>query len=55
MILEGVAGIVEGLNPKLIRSKLESYLPGGAAEPKKKKAEKSAQKPKEDAAPARAA
>ncbi|HVP00618.1 MAG TPA: flagellar motor protein [Bryobacteraceae bacterium] len=27
MILEGVAGIVEGLNPKLIRSKLESYLP----------------------------
>ena len=26
MILEGVAGIVEGLNPKLIRSKLESYL-----------------------------
>jgi chemotaxis protein MotA len=25
MILEGVAGIVEGLNPKLIRSKLEAY------------------------------
>jgi chemotaxis protein MotA len=25
MILEGVAGIVEGLNPKLIRAKLESY------------------------------
>ncbi|HXF27955.1 MAG TPA: flagellar motor protein [Bryobacteraceae bacterium] len=26
MMLEGVAGIVEGLNPKLIRSKLEAYL-----------------------------
>lgn len=26
MILEGVAGIVEGLNPKLIRSKLEAFL-----------------------------
>lgn len=25
LMLEGVAGIVEGLNPKLIRSKLESY------------------------------
>jgi chemotaxis protein MotA len=25
LILDGVAGIVEGLNPKLIRSKLESY------------------------------
>jgi chemotaxis protein MotA len=24
-MLEGVAGIVEGLNPKLIRSKLEAY------------------------------
>src|SRR5580692_2949701 len=26
LILEGVAGIVEGLNPKLIRAKLECYL-----------------------------
>jgi chemotaxis protein MotA len=25
MVLEGVAGIVEGLNPTLIRLKLESY------------------------------
>jgi flagellar motor component MotA len=25
-MLEGVAGIVEGLNPKLIRTKLEAYL-----------------------------
>jgi chemotaxis protein MotA len=29
MILEGVAGIVEGMNPKLIRSKLEAYAKGG--------------------------
>jgi chemotaxis protein MotA len=28
LILEGVAGIVEGLNPKLIRSKLECYSEG---------------------------
>jgi chemotaxis protein MotA len=27
LILEGVIGIVEGLNPKLIRSKLEAYAP----------------------------
>lgn len=37
LIVEGVAGIIEGLNPKLIRSKLEAYAPadgkskGGAA------------------------
>lgn len=36
LILEGVAGIAEGLNPKLIRSKLESYLPHAPAEPAKK-------------------
>jgi chemotaxis protein MotA len=36
MILEGVAGIVEGLNPKLIRGKLESYTLGEAGEKKKK-------------------
>jgi chemotaxis protein MotA len=34
MILEGVVGIVEGLNPKLIRAKLEAYLPKGAADAK---------------------
>ena len=28
LILEGIVGIVEGLNPKLIRSKLEAYAPG---------------------------
>ncbi len=27
LIIEGVAGIVEGMNPKLIRSKLEAYVP----------------------------
>jgi flagellar motor component MotA len=37
MMLEGVAGIVEGLNPKLIRTKLEAFTgeqksaPGPAA------------------------
>lgn len=44
MILEGVAGIVEGLNPKLIRSKLESYSHEGPVK-EKKKPEKSAQAP----------
>jgi chemotaxis protein MotA len=29
LILEGVSGIVEGLNPKLIRSKLEAFAPPG--------------------------
>ena len=43
MMLEGVAGIVEGLNPKLIRSKLEGYLrqshsPKQAKEPQAAKA-----------------
>ena len=28
MMIEGIVGIVEGLNPKLIRSKLEAYTPG---------------------------
>ncbi len=28
LILEGIVGIVEGLNPKLIRAKLEAYAPG---------------------------
>jgi chemotaxis protein MotA len=36
LILEGVGGIVEGLNPKLIRLKLEAYSsPGQAASAKK--------------------
>jgi chemotaxis protein MotA len=44
LILEGVAGIVEGLNPKLIRSKLESYSHEKGRE--KKKDGKKAEKPK---------
>jgi chemotaxis protein MotA len=39
MILEGVIGIVEGLNPTLIRLKLESYHPRPVAPPGKAKAE----------------
>ena len=39
-IIEGVGGIVEGLNPKLLRVKLESYL--HAAPAKEKKAERRA-------------
>src|SRR6266852_7446884 len=38
LMLEGVVGIVEGLNPKLIRSKLEAYWPPAA--PDKAKADK---------------
>lgn len=42
LMLEGVIGIVEGLNPKLIRSRLEAHAHagGGNAKPKKKKKEK---------------
>jgi chemotaxis protein MotA len=31
LITEAIAGIVEGLNPKLLRSKLEAFTAGGAA------------------------
>ena len=37
LIIEGVSGIVEGLNPKLMRAKLEAYSMG---EPEKKTKEK---------------
>jgi chemotaxis protein MotA len=47
MILEGVIGIVEGLNPTLIRMKLDAYNPHPAA--KKAKTPKT---PKTAAAPA---
>jgi chemotaxis protein MotA len=50
LILEGVAGIVEGLNPKLIRAKLESFT--HAAPAKEKKKDEAAEKVAE--APARA-
>jgi chemotaxis protein MotA len=43
LIVEGVSGIVEGLNPKLIRSKLEAYMPP----PKKKKEKKAAEEPEQ--------
>jgi chemotaxis protein MotA len=40
LIVEGVSGIVEGLNPKLIRSKLEAYNPPAPVKkPKKGSAE----------------
>ena len=38
LVVEGVVGIVEGLNPKLIRSKLDAYTSaGGEKKPKKEK------------------
>lgn len=40
LILEGVTGIVEGMNPKLIRAKLESYSQDRRAKTDEKKAEK---------------
>lgn len=54
MMLEGIAGIVEGLNPTLIRLKLESYnqSPGKAEKPK---AEKATIRAKAAASPAAAA
>jgi chemotaxis protein MotA len=38
LMLEGVCSIVEGLNPKLIRVKLEAFAESGAESPKKTKA-----------------
>lgn len=35
LIVEGIASIVEGMNPKLVRSKLEAFTYGGAAFPAK--------------------
>ncbi|MBL8218150.1 MAG: flagellar motor protein [Bryobacterales bacterium] len=37
LIVEGVSGIVEGLNPKLIRMKLEAYTQGTPADKKESK------------------
>ncbi len=50
LIVEAVGGIVEGLNPKLLRLKLQAYANCGA-EPKKEKDKK---KPQEKPAPVRA-
>lgn len=44
LIVEAVSGIVEGLNPKLIRLKLEAYA-GGPPKPERKKDKKAAQEP----------
>ena len=33
LITEGIAGIVEGLNPKILRAKLEPFVGGSAARP----------------------
>jgi chemotaxis protein MotA len=44
MILEGISGIVEGLNPTLIRLKLESFHPAPPAGAKGKKGAKDAAK-----------
>jgi chemotaxis protein MotA len=44
LILDGVVGIVEGLNPKIIRSKLEAYVHGKAS-PKAGKAGKASKAP----------
>jgi len=48
--LEGVIGIVEGLNPKLIRSKLDAYRHAGKAEAKPKKAAQPAAAPQPETA-----
>jgi chemotaxis protein MotA len=45
LILEGISGIVEGLNPKLIRSKLEAYAHEPHAESKAEKKNKGAKAP----------
>ena len=52
VILEGVSGIVEGLNPKLIRLKLEAYTEPAApkAEPAKSGKESGKEKPSDTAA-----
>ena len=52
LVLEGVVGIVEGLNPTLLRLKLESYNQGGS-KPDSAKAKKSAGAPAAAAQPAR--
>jgi chemotaxis protein MotA len=48
--LEGVIGIVEGLNPKLISSKLDAYRHGAKAEGKSKKTKQPAGSPQPEGA-----
>ena len=33
MMLEGVIGILEGINPRMLQTKLAGYLPNGEAKP----------------------
>lgn len=49
LILEGVCGIVEGLNPKLIRSKLEAYTQHAPAKKKPAEGPRAAAAPGADA------
>jgi len=42
LMLEGVCGIVEGMNPKLIRVKLSAFAEGEAATPEKANAPRAA-------------
>lgn len=42
MALEGVVGMIEGSNPKLIRAKLEAYLPDGKAQGNRARPERAA-------------
>ncbi len=51
LTLEGVLSIVEGLNPKLVRVKLEAYARGHAPQPKPKRANSGAAAPAGSAAP----
>ena len=46
LVVEGVVGIVEGLNPKLIRSKLEAWTGGPEAKKPAKEADKKKKEPK---------
>jgi chemotaxis protein MotA len=45
LILEGICGIVEGLNPKLIRTKLEAYTQGPAVKAEARKKDRRAKAP----------
>jgi chemotaxis protein MotA len=58
LILEGVSGIVEGLNPKLIRMKLEAYVEPASPKAAKKSAKEAkraeASSASEDPLPAKA-
>jgi chemotaxis protein MotA len=47
LIVEGVCGIVEGLNPKLIRTQLEAFTQQSPAKSKKESAASTAEAPAE--------